>query len=78
MTMSSTATLEEIGRLAGRRQARWGKLMLTPDEKAEIGRLTTALEALWEQHRTELARPQSTVGRRISEAVAHTRGRSAA
>ena len=76
--MSSTATLEEIGRLAGRRQALWGKLMLTPEEKAEIGRLTTALEALWEQHRMELSRPQSTVGRRISEAVSHARGRSAA
>ncbi len=76
--MSGTGTLEEIGRLAGRRQALWGKLILTPEEKAEIGRLTAQLEALWERHRMELARPQSTAGRRISAAVSQSRGRSAA
>jgi hypothetical protein len=78
MAMSGTVTLDEIGRLAGRRQALWGKLMLTSEEKAEIGRLTAELEALWERHRMELARSQPAAGRRISQTIPQARGRSAA
>jgi hypothetical protein len=75
--MSTTATLEQIGRLAERRQALWSKLMLTPEEKAEIGRLTVELEALWERHRMELARPPATA-RPISRGVTPLRRSSAA
>ena len=49
----------------------------TPEEKAEIGRLTVELEALWERHRMELTRPPATA-RPISRGVTRLRRSSAA
>lgn len=70
----TTPTLEKIRKLAERRQTLWGKApALTTAERADIVRLTTELEALWEQHRMELARRQLGPDRRST-----SRGRSAA
>lgn len=57
-------TLAKIRRLAERRQALWSKAPgLTATDRAEISRLTAALEALWEQHRLALAKPRVFPGR---------------
>lgn len=65
--MTETAALGKIRRLAERRQALWGKApALTATERAEISRLTAELEALWEQHRLELARSNQGPQRRAA------------
>ena len=72
--MPESTTLEKIRKLAERRQTLWGKAPgLTTAERADIMRLTTELEALWEQHRMELARRHLGPDRRYT-----SRGRSAA
>jgi hypothetical protein len=77
--MAETTTLERIRKLAERRQALWSKApALTIAERADIVRLTTELEGLWEQHRMELARSQAGAGRRGRTSPPPTRGRSAA
>jgi len=63
--MTETVALGKIRRLAERRQALWGKApALTAAERAEISRLTAELEALWEQHRIDLARSNQGPHRR--------------
>ncbi|TMI79729.1 MAG: hypothetical protein E6H04_10065 [Bacillati bacterium ANGP1] len=76
--MTETTTLEKIRKLAERRQALWSKApALTIAERADIVRLTTELEGLWEQHRTELARSQAS-RRGTRTGPPPSRGRSAA
>jgi len=61
---TGSSTLEKIRRIAERRQALWSKAPgLTVAEKAEIGKLTSELEALWEQHRAALAGRRWGAGR---------------
>jgi hypothetical protein len=63
----SESTAEKIKRLASRRQALWAKApALTAAERGELSKLTADLDALWEQYRTELARPQLVPPRRPS------------
>ncbi len=63
--MSGTTTLEKIRKTAERRQALWSKMSsLTGADRENIVRLTRTLEALWEQHRGELARRRVQPGRR--------------
>ncbi len=63
--MPETETEKKISRLAARRQALWAKApALTAAERLELVKLTADLDALWEQHRTELARPQLVLPRR--------------
>jgi hypothetical protein len=78
--MPETGTIEKITRLAERRQALWNKApALTAIQRAEISRLTADLEALWEQHRIELARPKFVSRRRPARAgTSSTRRRTAA
>ena len=58
-------TGEKIKRLAARRQALWAKApALTMGERAELSKLTSDLDMLWEQHRSELARTQLVPPRR--------------
>ena len=67
---TGSSTLEKIRRIAERRQALWSKAPgLTVAEKAEISRLTSELEALWEQHRVALAGRRWGSGRRSASDV---------
>jgi hypothetical protein len=60
-------TAEKIQRLAVRRQALWAKApALTLGERAELIKLTSDLDLLWEQHRSEMARTQLVPPRRPS------------
>ena len=67
---TGSSTLEKIRRIAERRQALWSKAPgLTAAEKAEIGRLTSELESLWEQHRVALAEGRWAAGRHAGSAA---------
>ncbi len=67
--MSATTILEKIRRLAEQRQALWSKSSpLTAADRAAIARLTGELEALWEQHRGELARHRGIPAHRTMKA----------
>jgi hypothetical protein len=60
-------TAEKIKRFAARRQALWAKApALSIGERAELTKLTSDLDMLWEQHRSELARTQLVPPRRPS------------
>ena len=64
---TGSSTSEKIRRIAERRQALWSKAPgLTVAEKAEISRLTSELESLWEQHRAALAGQRWGAGRRAA------------
>ncbi len=78
--IAETPTLEKIRRLAEKRQALWSKMSsLTLADRASIVRLTQDLEALWEQHRVELAqRSVSQVRRSAKSGAASSRRRTAA
>jgi hypothetical protein len=76
--MSENATLEKIRRLAERRQALWSKMSsLTAADRGTIVRITGELEALWEQHRVELARRRDA-GRRPAKTGSASPRRSTA
>lgn len=69
--MPETETEKKISRLAARRQVLWAKApALTAVERLELVKLSTDLDALWEQHRMELARPQLVLPRRPLRAYA--------
>jgi hypothetical protein len=75
--IAETGTLEKIRRLAEKRQSLWSKMSsLTIADRASIVRLTQDLEALWEQHRVELA--QRSVRRPAKSGPASSRRRTAA
>ena len=77
--MSGNTTLEKIRRQAERRQALWSKMSsLTAADRETIVRLTKELEALWEQHRVELAQRRVSVGRRPAKTTAGSPRRSTA
>jgi hypothetical protein len=75
--IAETGTLEKIRRLAEKRQSLWSKMSsLTIADRASIVRLTQDLEALWEQHRVELA--QRSVRWPAKSGPASSRRRTAA
>lgn len=77
--MAETATLEKIRKLAERRQALWSKVSsLTAADRAAIVRLTAELEALWQQHRADLATRRASQGRRAARAGSASSRRSTA
>jgi hypothetical protein len=77
--MSENATLEKIRRLAERRQALWSKMSsLTAADRATIVRITRELEALWEQHRVDLARRRGSSRRSAKAGGASPRRSTAA
>jgi hypothetical protein len=77
---SGNTTIEKIRKLAEKRQALWSKMSsLTVADRAAIVRLTQDLEALWEQHRLELAqRSVSQIRPRAKGVAASARRRTAA